>query len=160
MRPFCKCRSGYVRRKLLEEREELTLARTLELTEQCESVEHLMSQLSMSEPSKVDANRVYEKAGRPKSKQRSKGNKGREFIAIVVGQLVIWAEIQNARLEAKPVENVKGKTILLVSAKPKQRNQELTKYMKNHKPVGSKLIMLSWLLIVSSQTCLSCLWLG
>lgn len=119
-----------------------------------------MSQLSMSEPSKVDANRVYEKAGRPKSKQRSKGNKGREFIAIVVGQLVIWAEIQNARLEAKPVENVKGKTILLVSAKPKQRNQELTKYMKNHKPVGSKLIMLSWLLIESSQTCLSCLWLG
>lgn len=97
-----------MRRKLLEEREELTLARTLELTEQCESVEHQMSQLSMSEPSKVDANRVYEKAGRPKSKQRSKGNKGREFIAIVVGQLVIWAKIQNARLEA---ENVMGKTI-------------------------------------------------
>ena len=64
-----------MRRKLLEEREELTLARTLELVEQCESVEHQMSQLSMSEPSKVDANRVYEKAGRPKSKQRSKGTR-------------------------------------------------------------------------------------
>ena len=76
---LCKCRSNYVRRKLLEEREELTLARTLELAEQCESVEHQISQLSMSEPSKVDANRVYEKAGRPKSKQRSKGNKGREI---------------------------------------------------------------------------------
>ena len=76
---LCKCRSDYVRRKLLEEREELTLARTLALAEQCESVEHQMSQLSMSEPSKVDANRVYEKAGRPKSKQRSKGNKGREI---------------------------------------------------------------------------------
>ena len=68
-----------MRRKLLEEREELTLARTLELAEQCESVEHQISQLSMSEPSKVDANRVYEKAGRPKSKQRSKRNKGREI---------------------------------------------------------------------------------
>ena len=76
---LCKCRLDYVRRKLLEEREELTLARTLELAEQCESVEHQMSQHSMSEPSKVDANRVYEKAGKPKSKQRSKGNKGREI---------------------------------------------------------------------------------
>jgi len=75
---LCKCRSDYVRRKLLEEREELTLARTLELAEQCESVEHQMSQLKVSEPSKEGANRVYEKPGRPKGKSRSKGNKSRE----------------------------------------------------------------------------------
>lgn len=35
-----KCGSDYVRLKLLEEREELTLVRTLELAEQCERVEH------------------------------------------------------------------------------------------------------------------------
>ena len=33
---LCKCGSDYVRLKLLEEREELTLVRTLELAEQCE----------------------------------------------------------------------------------------------------------------------------
>ena len=66
---LCKCRSDYVRRKLLEEREELTLARTLEIAEQCESVYHQMSHLSVSEPSKEDANRVYEKSERPDGKQ-------------------------------------------------------------------------------------------
>jgi len=61
---LCKCRSDYVKRKLLEEREELTLARTLEIAEQCESVDHQMFHLSVSEPSKEDANRVYEKRER------------------------------------------------------------------------------------------------
>ena len=56
---LCKCRSDYVRRKLLEERVELTLARTLKIAKQCESVAHQMSHLSVSEPSKEDANRVY-----------------------------------------------------------------------------------------------------
>ena len=37
---LCKCRSDYVKCKLLEERVELTLARTLEIAEQCESVAH------------------------------------------------------------------------------------------------------------------------
>jgi len=52
---LCKCRSDYVRRKQREERVELTLARTLEIAEQCESVAHQMSHLSGSEPSKEDA---------------------------------------------------------------------------------------------------------
>ena len=69
---LCKCRSDYVRRKLLDEREELTLARTLEIAEQCESVYHQMSHLSVSEPSKEDANRVYEKSERPDGKQNRK----------------------------------------------------------------------------------------
>ena len=50
---LCKCRTDYVKRKLLEEREELTLARTLEIAEQCESVDHHMSHLSVREPSKA-----------------------------------------------------------------------------------------------------------
>ena len=67
-----KCRSDYVRRKLLEEREELTLARTLEIAEQCESVDHQISHLRVSEPNKGDANRVYEKPERPDGKQNRK----------------------------------------------------------------------------------------
>ena len=43
-----------VRHKLLEERVELTLTCTLEITEQCESVDHQMSHLNVSEPSKEE----------------------------------------------------------------------------------------------------------
>nr|XP_058952093.1 uncharacterized protein K02A2.6-like [Pocillopora verrucosa] len=74
---LCKCRSDYVKRKLLEERDELTLARTLELAEQCESVEHQMSQLSLSEQT-TEAHRVYEKPRRPKDQQRNKESKNRD----------------------------------------------------------------------------------
>ena len=69
---LCKCRSDYVKRKLLEEREKLTLARTLEIAEQCESVDHQMSHLSVSEPSKEDANRVHENPERPDGKHKRK----------------------------------------------------------------------------------------
>ena len=44
---LCKCRSDYERRKLLEEKEELTLARTLPLKEHCETVEHQVSSTNM-----------------------------------------------------------------------------------------------------------------
>ena len=71
---LCKCRSDYVRRKLLEERAELTLARTLEIAEQCESVDRQMSHLSVSGPRKEDANRVYETPERPDGKQNRKKN--------------------------------------------------------------------------------------
>ena len=69
-----KCRSDYVRRKLLVERVELTLARTLEIAEQCESVAHQTSYPSVREPRKEDANRVYEKPERPAGKQNRKKN--------------------------------------------------------------------------------------
>lgn len=75
---LCKRRSDYVRRRLLEERQELTLARTLELAEQCESVEHQMSHFSVSEPSKDGANRVYEKPERPRGSRKGKRNKNEE----------------------------------------------------------------------------------
>ena len=68
---LCKCRSDYLRRKLLEEREELTLAHTLEIAEQCESVDHQMSHLSVSEPSKGDANRVYDPMVNKTERKRS-----------------------------------------------------------------------------------------
>lgn len=45
---LCKCSSHYVILKLLEEREVLPLARTLELAQQCERVEHQMSQISVT----------------------------------------------------------------------------------------------------------------
>ena len=76
---LCKCRSDYVKRKQLEEREELTLARTLEIAEQCESVDHQMSHLSVREPNKEDANRVYETPKRPDGKQKRKKNGIRRY---------------------------------------------------------------------------------
>ena len=72
---LCKCRSEYVKRQLLEEREELTLALTLEIAEQCENLDHL----SVSELSKEDANRVYETPKRPDGKQKRKKNGIRRY---------------------------------------------------------------------------------
>ena len=44
-----KCTSSYVRRKLLEEGDTLTLARTLELASQCERIEEQMAAMSLTE---------------------------------------------------------------------------------------------------------------
>ena len=106
---LCKCRSNYVRRKLLEEKEELTLTHILELAGLCESVEHQMSQLSMSEPSKVDANRVYKKAGRPKSKQRSNENKGREIHCYRCGSTVHLGGDSKCPARGQTCRKFKGK---------------------------------------------------
>lgn len=106
-----------------------------------------MSLLSRVNPTKEAAHSVYEKPGRPKAQQRSKGNKNR------VG-------IQSALPEIKCK---KKDHFAIVSAKPNQRNQELIRYKKNNKPMGSKLIMHSGSLYIanelkSSQICLSCRW--
>ena len=69
---LCKCRSDYVKLKLFEEREELTLARTLEIENQCESADHQMSHLSVRKPSKEDGKRVYDTPKRPDGKLKRK----------------------------------------------------------------------------------------
>lgn len=61
-------------------------------------------------------------------------------------------QIQNVLLEVKPVENVREKIILLVSAKQNQRNRESIKYKKSYKLMGSKLIMLSGSLMKSVKS--------
>ena len=109
---------------------ELTLARTLEISEQCESVAYQMSHLSVSEPSKEDANRVYERPERRRY-EVTKTERKMEFSAIVVGRVGTWIEIQNVLLGVRPVGNVKRKIILLAFAKPNQRNQELIKCKKS-----------------------------
>ena len=60
----------------------------------------------------------------------NKTERTKEFIAIVVGRVGTLVEIQNVLLEVRPVGNVKGKIILLTSAKLNQRNQGLIKCKK------------------------------
>ena len=72
---LCKCRSDYLRRKLLEAGQELTLARTLDLAGQCEEVEMQMAKLSVDpvDPSAGHVNRVTRESGKlngPKSRTR------------------------------------------------------------------------------------------
>ena len=59
----------------------------------------------MSKQGPEDVNRVYKKPGRPNGKQKSKGNK-QENIAIVVGSVGTWVEIQTALLEVRFVGSV------------------------------------------------------
>ena len=74
----------------------------LELSEQCERAEHQISYLSESKQGPEDVNK---KPGRPNGKQKSKGNK-QENIAIVVGSVGTWVEIQTALLEVRFVGSV------------------------------------------------------
>lgn len=65
---LAKCTSTYLRRKLLEERDSLTLARTLELADQCEKVEAQMAGLSKSET----VNNISEKGKHHQDRGRDK----------------------------------------------------------------------------------------
>ena len=61
-------------------------------------------------------------------------------IAIVVGPVGTWMEIQNALLEVRLVGSVSDKIIVLASAKPNHKNLGLIKYKNNHMQIGIKLI--------------------
>ena len=61
-------------------------------------------------------------------------------IAIVVGPVGTWVEIQTALLEVRLVGSVNDKIILLASAKPNHKNLGLIKYKNNHMQIGIKLI--------------------
>ena len=69
---MCKCHSNYIRRKLLEEGQGLTLKRTLEIAEQCEKVEAQMTALSSTEEGELSSvNKVVE---RKVSKETQQGS--------------------------------------------------------------------------------------
>ena len=53
-------------------------------------------------------------------------------IAIVVGPVGTWVEIQTALLEVRLVGSVNDKIILLVAAKPNHKNLGLINHKKNH----------------------------
>ena len=78
---LCKCTSTYIKRKLLEERQGLTLARALEIAENCEKVDAQLAAMTIEEKGENSAsvNRIEgTKTGHGKRNQ-SRGTKtGRE----------------------------------------------------------------------------------
>ena len=60
----------------------------------------------------------------------NKSERKMEFTAIVVGRVGTWVEIQNALPRIRLVGSVRVKIILLASAKPNQRIEELIKCKK------------------------------
>ena len=80
---MCKCTSNYIRRKLLEEGQGLTLNRTLEIAEQCEKVETQMTALSGTSEGTESVNKLYErKQGQRQTPRQSQetgnGRQGKE----------------------------------------------------------------------------------
>ena len=134
---LCKCRSAYVKRKLLEEREELTLARTLEIAEQCESVEHQMCHLSLKEPSKEDANRVCETPERPDGKQKRKKNGIRCYRCGSSGHL---GRDPKCSAKGQTYRKCKGKDHFASVCKTKSKNRGVNQVQEELKANGSKLI--------------------
>ena len=60
-----KCKSSYIKRKLLEEGQDLDLQKTIEIATQCERIENQMRELSVSAPKEASdagqVNRLYHK---------------------------------------------------------------------------------------------------
>ena len=116
---LCKCCSDYLRRKLLEAGQELTLARTLDLAGQCEEVEMQMAKLSVDpvDPSSGHVNRVTRESGKlngPKSRTRV-GQQPQigTTAATDVANWDISAATRHVQHVAKHAANVEEKIILL-----------------------------------------------
>ena len=67
------------------------LASTLKIAQQCESVDHQMSHLSVSEVSEEDTNRF---AKNQNDLMVAKTKRKKEFIATIVGQVGTWVDIK------------------------------------------------------------------
>ena len=103
---WCRCKSDFVKHKLFEERQQLTLTWMLELLEQCERAEHQISYLSVSKlrVQKIQTGFMKTLADLMVNKRVKETNKIN--IAIVVGPVGTWVEIQNALLEVRLVGSV------------------------------------------------------
>ena len=71
---LCKCRSEYIKQKLLEEGPS-TLGRTVEISEQCEKVEPQIAALFRDESAKDSVNRVNRKFSGERNDFNKKGRR-------------------------------------------------------------------------------------
>ena len=141
---LCKCTSNYVRRKLLEEGQAPTSARTLEVAEQCGEVEHQMTELGAKSQGQQSVNSVFSKPSKPKSKYSKVSKlkvslKGTLVIDVVL-VVILVGKFRSVLQKVRPAGSATEKIISLVCAKPNKTEQRFTKFRKT-KPVHANLIM-------------------
>ena len=137
---WCKCKSDFVKHKLFEERQQLTLTWMLELSEQCERAEHQISYLSVSKQGTEDPNRIYENPGRPNGQQKSKGNKQDKHCNSCGSSGHLGGD-PKCPARGQACRKCIGKDhVTIVSAKPNHKNLGLINHKKNHMQIGIKLI--------------------
>ena len=117
-----KCKSDYVRRKLLEECLGLTLARTLELAQQCEKVEAQMTSLSLhsTDQHSNDEHRINKITSATNNRDQRYGTRvglarhqRRDVYAMDVAIPATMVVIQFAQLEVRPTATVVASITLL-----------------------------------------------
>ena len=110
-----KCKSSYIKRKLLEEGQDLDLQKTIEIATQCERIESQMRELSVSAPKEASdagqVNRLYHKENKFKEGRNMKGLLAAVVIRHVTGAgvQVILVGTQRVQQEARRVVSVKVK---------------------------------------------------
>ena len=120
-----KCQSNYLRRKLLEEGPGFTLARTLELAQQCEKVDAQMNSLSLhstehnsnnDHPVNRVASTTNNRDQRSRNSRRPRATPQKESICYRCAVPVTMVATQLAQLEARPAATVVASIILLLFA--------------------------------------------
>ena len=131
-----RCTSEYIKRKLLEETEALTLARALAVAEKCERVEHQMMLLSVHSKTKdpESVNKVGEKPNRFPKRNKPKTTYGASATASASPKpdktcyrcgifRTLWTRFELPSSWKKRVESAAEKTILRKKCRTQKKTQ-------------------------------------
>ena len=133
---LCKCTSTYIKRKLLEERQGLTLARALEIAENCEKVDAQLAAMTIEEKGENSAsvNRIEgTKTGHGKRNQ-SRGTKtGREKTCYRCGRTGHFGRDSNCPARGQFCHRCGLEGHFQEQCRTKQKGEEKQKQTKGHR---------------------------
>ena len=145
---LCKCTSTYIKRKLLEERQGITLARALEITENCEKVDTQLAAMTIEEKGENSAsvNRIEgTKRGHGKRNQ-SRGTKtGREKTCYRCGRTGYFGRDSNCPARGQFCHRCGLEGHFQERCKTKQKGEEKQKQTKGRRsPKGGATNMVGY----------------
>ena len=133
---LCKCTSTYIKRKLLEERQGLTLARALEIAQNCEKVDAQLAAMTIEEKGENSAsvNRIEgTKTGHGKRNQSRDTKTGREKTCYRCGKTGHFGRDSNCPARGKFCHRCGLEGHFQEQCRTKQKGEEKQKQTKGYR---------------------------